>query len=143
ALFLGEGLLLGIAGALLGLPLGMGFAHLALGPMHEILSEIFLPLPATRLQIAASTWISAAIMGLATVLLASLAPALRAACEDPVRALRRLPVCQEGTHSRGRIAVAFVLTLAAVACLALKNWLPPRVGAFGAIVMVDVSGLAV
>src|SRR5262249_12592050 len=83
----GEAALLGLAGVVLGIPLGLGLARLSLGPMQGILSDVFLPVQAERLQVPVATLLGAAAAGLTTALLAALAPSLRAAAERPSEAM--------------------------------------------------------
>ena len=52
SLFVGEAALLGLAGSLLGLPLGYGLAWLALKPMQQVLSEVFVKLPDATLAVS-------------------------------------------------------------------------------------------
>ena len=90
-LFVGEAALLGLAGSLLGLPLGYGLAWLALGPMQQVLSEVFVKLPETTVSVSRPVMLLAVGAGVATALLASLIPALQAADEQPADAVRRAP----------------------------------------------------
>jgi len=49
-------LLLGLLGSVVGIPLGYGLARLALGPMHQVLSDVFLPLPWQELEMSHWPW---------------------------------------------------------------------------------------
>lgn len=92
-LFLGEAMLLGLAGTALGIPLGLGLAELALGPMQQALRDIFLPMRAEHIDLGGlgRTVTSAVLAGLATAVLAALIPSARAAAEEPADAVRRVP----------------------------------------------------
>jgi putative ABC transport system permease protein len=139
-LFLGEAGLLGLTGAVLGLPLGLGLAQLALGPMHRVLSDLYLPLDAGRLEITPGMLLGATAAGLAATLLAALAPAVEAAVPRPVEALRRLPAfAASGRLARPAGAVLALALLGAVA-VAGRGQLPPRVGTFGGLVLLLAAG---
>ncbi len=88
-LFIGEAALLGLAGSLLGLPLGYALAWLSLGPMHQVLSDAFLKLPETTVRVSWLVMLLALAAGVVTAVLASLIPALQAADEEPADAVRR------------------------------------------------------
>jgi ABC-type lipoprotein release transport system permease subunit len=90
-LFLAEALMMGVVGSGVGLPLGLGMAHLALGPVQKALHGIYLPLEGKELEPSFGLLLSAAVAGLATSLLAALVPASRAAAEEPAEAVRRAP----------------------------------------------------
>ena len=90
-LFLGEAVLLGLLGNMLGIPLGLGLARLAAGPLQQVLSDIFLPIDVQRLEVSVGTLLAAVAAGVIMPLLAGLAPALQAAAEDPADTLRRVP----------------------------------------------------
>ncbi len=87
-LFLSEGALLGLTGSLLGLPLGYGLAWAALKPMQQVLSEVFVKLPDTTVSVSTPVLLLAVGAGTVTALLASLVPALQAAEEQPIEAVR-------------------------------------------------------
>jgi putative ABC transport system permease protein len=140
-LLLGEALVLGTAGTLLGLPLGLGLAKLSLASMNRILCDVFLPLPSTGFEVSAATWIGALVAGLATALLATLVPALQAAAEGPIHALRRLPPCAGKVLRRCRLGGIPGLAAASGLCVLLKERLPLHMGAFGGLVLGVVLGL--
>ena len=93
-LFLGEAVFLGLLGALVGIPFGLGLARLMMGPIGsmvvESLGTIPMRLPALA-ELRETLW-SAAFAGLATSMAAALVPALRAAREEPADAVRRVPL---------------------------------------------------
>src|SRR5262249_38524715 len=67
-LFAGEAAFLGVTGAVLGVPLGLGLASLALGPIANTLSDLLIPMEATRVVITPVTLIAAVLAGIATAL---------------------------------------------------------------------------
>jgi putative ABC transport system permease protein len=83
ALLLGQALLLGVVGTLLGLPVGVLLAALLLR-WHEH----FLGIPMPALAVSAQGLLLAAVLGPAMTLLAVLAPARRAAGRSPLAGLR-------------------------------------------------------
>ncbi len=98
-LFVGEASLLGLTGSLLGLPLGYGLAWLALKPMEQVLSEVFVKLPATTVSVSWPVMLLALGAGMLTAVLASLLPALQAADEQPADAVRRAPQASRPLYS--------------------------------------------
>src|SRR5262249_30810221 len=88
-LFLGEAVLLGVAGSALGIPLGIGLATASLGPMQRVLRGLFRPMQGGEVDTTPELLLTAALAGLATALLAALVPASRAAAEEPADAVRR------------------------------------------------------
>src|SRR5439155_9187153 len=79
ALFAGEAGLLGLAGALGGVPLGAALANLGLGFIEQVLSDIFVPLKARPPTVTLFIFVGAVLAGLLTSLLAALVPAIHAA----------------------------------------------------------------
>src|SRR5579885_2194407 len=106
-LFLGEAAALGVAGSGVGLPLGLMLAHLSLGPMRDILGDLFLPLPDCRLEVTAGPLLGSALAGVSAALLAGVLPAVLAAREGPADALRRAPTADR--MPRGQVAVVLGL----------------------------------
>ena len=82
-LFVGEAAVQGLCGSLLGLPLGYGLAWLALRPMQNVLSEVFVKLPETTISVSVP------------VMLLALARAWRPRCWP-----RYSPRCRRPTSSR-------------------------------------------
>lgn len=142
ALFAGEAGMLGLAGALVGLPLGLGLAHLALGPLQRILSDIFLFLPMEQVQVGPRVLLGAAAAGMATALAASLVPALQAAREEPADAVRRAPRSASWRWRLLHVACCLAILGTGLGCVLLRDLLPLRYGTFGGVVLLLVSGLA-
>jgi putative ABC transport system permease protein len=141
ALFLAEAAILGLAGTVLGIPLGLGLAHWSLGPVERAMSEVFLPLRADELPITAGSLASAAAAGLMTAMLAAVLPALRSCRDTPVEALRRTPPRQG--IKRGLIMVnSLALASVGAACLWFRERLPGRVGTYGSLVLILLAALA-
>ena len=91
-LFVGEAAVLGLIGALLGVPLGYGLARVALGPLSRMLSDVFAPMETPEVHVSTGTLLIAVAAGVATTILAALIPAVQASLEEPADAVRRVPV---------------------------------------------------
>ena len=131
-LFVGEAMVLGLVGSLLGLPLGYALAWAALGPMHRVLSEVFVKLPQTVVTVSPLVMLLAVGAGMFATLLASLVPAIQAADEQPADAVRRTPQTIRPLYFALQGAAALVLTAVAVGLGVARTYLPPRFGAFAA-----------
>jgi putative ABC transport system permease protein len=144
-LFVGEAAVLGLTGSLLGVPAGFGLAGVLLGPMRDVLSDVFVPLENAALDVwTPSSQILMAVAlaaGVLTAVLAALVPACSAAMEEPADAVRRVPVA---------IRLLGYLFLAAAACMfvatglgfvLLRERLPTRAGTFGGIVFLLIGAL--
>jgi putative ABC transport system permease protein len=129
-LFVGEAALLGLIGSLLGLPLGYGLAWLLLGPMHRVLSEVFVKLPETTVSLSVPAMLLAVGAGMATALLASLIPALQAADEQPADAVRRVPQTMRPLYFALQAGTALLLAATALGAAMFRPYLPARVGSF-------------
>jgi putative ABC transport system permease protein len=141
-LFLGEAALLGLVGSGLGLPLGWGLGWLTLRPLLGFLSDVFVPMSGTALQVAPSLLGVALLAGTGTAMLAALIPALQAASEEPAAAVRRVPPTGQFRHRLLHGASILLLVLAGVACVLWRDQLPRRAGVFAGAVLLFVSGLA-
>jgi putative ABC transport system permease protein len=131
----GEAALLGLAGGLLGLPLGVGLARFGLCPVQQLLSDVFLPVEAAPLEVKAGTLLGALAAGVCTALLAALLPALKAGSVCPIEALRRLPPPPCLHWRRFRIVVVLGLLACGPGYLILSR-LPYRLGTYGNLVLV-------
>ncbi|MEM0970459.1 MAG: FtsX-like permease family protein, partial [Verrucomicrobiota bacterium] len=86
--FLGEGLLVGIPGILLGLPLGLFMASFLVDEVSKTISSHYLLLRVTDAHTSLSQLLTATVFGLGAVLVGSYLPAREAARLPPLQALR-------------------------------------------------------
>jgi putative ABC transport system permease protein len=140
-LFAGEAAVLGLIGALAGLPLGIGLARLALAPMQRVLSEVFLAVEASAIPWNTGILIVALAAGVITALVAALVPALQAATDAPADAVRRAPAGTARLFRRLQGLTSLFLILAGVAIAICREALPPRVGSYGGLVLMLVGGV--
>ncbi len=127
-LFQGEALLLGLVGSLLGIPLGIGLARVLLGPIGQMVIDALgtVPMRAPPLADLMPTLATALVAGVATSVVASLLPALRAAGEEPADAVRRVP-SPAGLPARAlQLAACLALLALGVFLFAAKDHLPAR-----------------
>jgi putative ABC transport system permease protein len=140
-LCVGEALLLGLMGGVLGLPLGLGLGQAALGPMQQVLSDVFLPLSCRQLEITPALLLSAASAGMLAALLAALVPALQAARAAPADAIRRVPPASGGVRTWLRGGTGTALLVLGALAIACKPHLPPRLGTHGGLVLILLAAL--
>lgn len=124
ALFLAEAQVLGVVGALIGIPLGMLIAHVMLGPIQELVSGIFLtPLQRNALELSPGALLTAGLGGVLTADAAALIPASRAASEEPADAVRRAPPAAGVAYRLLQIGGSLTLGLLGVFLIAVKPYL--------------------
>jgi putative ABC transport system permease protein len=140
-LFVGESALLGVIGSVLGIPAGYGLAKLALGPMRDLLSDMFLPLEVTSLDLSPLMLLLAASAGVVTAVLAGLVPAMQAAAQEPADAVRRVPHTPGWRQRWLHIAVVIGIVAAGFASFALRRHLPARLGTFGGPVLMLLAAM--
>ncbi len=120
ALFVGEGLLMGLVGALLGLGFGLFLAHVALGTVANTVSALYLPVKvATVLVTSRDVWIAAGL-GVTAAVVAAFLPARRAASIDPVSAMSGTIATSDVAFSSPKVAL--VATLCTLLVAALVAW---------------------
>ncbi len=90
ALFAGEAALLGLAGAVIGIPVGLGLALIGLEPMRSILNDVFTNLNVNRVDITPQLIAIAIAAGVTATVGAALVPAIQASRESPADAVRRV-----------------------------------------------------
>lgn len=123
-LFLGEAAVLGLLGIGVGMIGGYFLARALVGTVAETISSLYVLVHVEHLQLSPGVWISAFVLGLASVLIAAWLPAQSAAAIDPVQALHGgLRLERSARLSRGWIlGGALSLGLAAaLSVLALKT----------------------
>ena len=110
---LGEGLVLGVLGSLIGLALGI----LVAAGLRALFKAIGFELPSTGTVLAARTVYVSLAVGVIVTLVSSLAPALRATRVPPVAALREGVALPATRSSRLAFPLALVLTGLGVAAI--------------------------
>ncbi|MBN1530708.1 MAG: ABC transporter permease [Thermoleophilaceae bacterium] len=103
-----EALALGLLGAGLGVPAGIGFAS----ALNAIFKSFGIDLPNTGTVIESRTIIVALVVGIFVTLASALVPAVRATRVSPMAALREAELPESRT--RGRIFTAFAVLLFAI-----------------------------
>ena len=127
-------LVLGLVGALVGVPLGIGMARAVLAAFGEVLGAIFVNPALDPAWPTPGTVLLASAAGVATAVLAALVPAIQAATQDPADAVRRVPGVAGGVWKYAHRATCATLVAVGVAMILTRHDLPPRVGAFGGMI---------
>jgi len=136
-LFVGEAALLGLAGALAGIPIGILCArYLGLKFIQDLLRDFLVNLQAAPAEVTVGTVVVAAGGGIAVAVLAALVPAVQAAREEPASAVRRIPPVQGWRHRALQLAASVALLGAGAAIMVLRPDLPPRWATYGGFVLV-------
>ncbi len=104
--FLAEGLLLGVAGGVLGAALGAFGANLALHQVGRTLSALYLVAQSSRLWLDPATLSAGLAIGVGSALVSALAPALEAARTRPGATLRQGSSIEASQPHYGRIGAA-------------------------------------
>jgi putative ABC transport system permease protein len=110
-LFLGEALLVGLLGALLGVGLGLVMAKLALKAMSQTISELYLLMRAESLSLSPFIILLGAGTALGVALLGGLAPSLEASRTLPSEALYRGSLERRLHMNLGKISLVGVFVL--------------------------------
>lgn len=135
ALFVGEACLLGLVGAVVGVPLGVGLAQLGLGPMQRVFRDLFMDLDAREVVVTAGTVLAACAGGMATAVLAALVPAVRASAEEPADAVRRIPSRPTLSHRLVQISASSALGIAGLGFMYFRESLPHKVGTHAGLIL--------
>lgn len=135
-LFVGEATLLGLVGAVLGMPIGYLLANLGLGPMQKVFRDLFGTSEAREVILTTGTLVGASAAGVVTALLAALVPAVRASTEEPAHAVRRVPPPTGFRHLTLQVTISLALILAGAACMVLRPYLPARTGIYGCLILI-------
>jgi len=111
-LFLGEALVVGVGGTLVGVPLGLGLARLLLPTVRESAELVFaMRFFTAGLDVSPTTLALGAAAGVGAALLAGFTPARAAVRVAPLAAVRRVgPPEDRRSSAPGALAAALVLT---------------------------------
>jgi len=116
ALFLGEALLFGILGIVLGSVLGILLAQFLVGAVAQTLTSLYMLVRVNELTVSPSTVALAAFAGLGAVLAAAWFPSLEATKVKPVEALSLGHLILKSIHSTKKWTI-YALGLLVLACL--------------------------
>jgi putative ABC transport system permease protein len=136
ALFLGEAAVLGLTGAVLGVPAGVGLAHLGLDPMKGVLSDLFIALESSQVVVTPEAIFFASLTGIMTGLLAALKPAVRAALDQPADAVRRNPQPVSWEFRLAQLSLSLGLMAFGLILIFVRARLQVRTGSYGGLVLV-------
>jgi putative ABC transport system permease protein len=123
-LFLGESVVAGLFGSVLGLLAGIAIARGMTGYIGALLGEIYgVAQKAGEISTDPSLMTFAVVLGVITSVIAAIIPARSAAGVDPVQALQKGKYQQlSAGENRVRRIAALVVAIAAVACLLLERY---------------------
>lgn len=138
-LFASAAAILGLIGAVLGVPLGMLLAEVTLAQFEDELKSMFLNPEVNPTRV---TWANAALAvlaGVTTAVFAALVPAVQAATDDPAHVVRRTHSGAKGIWKLLHQCACLALLLAGFAAIFARHELPPRLGAIGGMIVVLVG----
>lgn len=141
-LFAAEAALLGLIGSLLGIPLGYGLANLGLGPMQEILQEIFYSLETRGVDVPYSLMALGLGIGMATAVAAALVPAYQASRETPAEAVRRVLKAPSARRLALQAGISVLFIVTGMLIILLRDYFPRRWGMYGGLILVLIGALA-
>lgn len=144
-LFLQEAACLGLAGSLLGIPLGLGIARLVVGPMGNALEEVLgRPTGEAAIHLDWSNSLLAVAAGLLTALVAALLPSWRASMEPPAGVVRQSGAGVSRDWLKSSLPILMLvggLAFTAWCMVEFRHQLPNRLGAFGGLAVLLVACL--
>jgi putative ABC transport system permease protein len=139
-LFTGESMVLGLIGAVLGVPLGYGLAKLTFYLVRLEMEQLFL----TGNQPLDLTWgtvLLAVGSGVATAWLAALVPAMQAASDEPADAVRRAPSSAGRFYRHLQVLASVAMIGTGFSFVLIRDHLPRRVGGFGGMALLLIGML--
>jgi putative ABC transport system permease protein len=140
-LFLGESLIMGVIGSLIGLPLGWLMAWLALTPMARVITDLLVPVDNVTVDLPVWLMVVSVVCGTLVAGVAAIVPALQASQEEPADAVRRVPKLDDGVLIALQLAAVLLLVVVGGAMVYWRASLPRYVGMFAGIVALLLGGL--
>jgi putative ABC transport system permease protein len=140
-LFAGEALLMGVAGAGIGLIFGHILAQMSLRPVNRALSGIYFPVDAQQVEMSPDTLLIASLAGIVTALLAALVPAWQASLENPAEAVRRIPRMPTWRYRFLQVGTSLLLLSVGLLLILERERLPAKVGTFGGLMAMLLGSL--
>jgi putative ABC transport system permease protein len=127
-LFAGEAALLGLAGSLLGIPMGLGLARVLQPLVEAVLQDVFMTISARSLEVSAWVLAAAVVIGVLTAVAACVFPAMTAASEKPAEAVRRIPPAHTWRYWVAQAAASAFMIVLGVLCIVVRGLLRERMG---------------
>jgi putative ABC transport system permease protein len=140
-LFASMAAILGVIGAVLGVPLGVALAEVTLSTLHNELQSMFLNPDVNPTRLSWETVLLAILAGVSTATFAALVPAVQAANDDPAHVVRRSGIGARGTWRMVHRLTCLGMIGGGIAMIFLRSELPPRVGAIGGMTLMLVGML--
>jgi putative ABC transport system permease protein len=140
-LFAGEAALLGLAGSLLGIPLGMAMASAGLHHVQQVLSDMLSAVETTHVDVGPGVIALALAAGVCTAVTAALIPAIFASHDRPAEAVRRMPRPPTWRYQFLQAFASVLLATLGLACVLGRERLPERVGRFGGLGLMLLAAL--
>ena len=139
ALFSAVAAVLGLIGAVLGVPFGMLLAEVTLSQFRSELESMFLNPEVNPRHVSWATAGVAVLVGTVTAVFAALVPAIQAANDDPAHVVRRSAGGAKGLWKLAHRVVCAGMVVAGVAVVLLRFELPSRIGSVGGLTLVLVG----
>src|SRR5205823_14759046 len=140
-LFATAAAVLGVIGAVAGVPLGVALAELTLSQFKTELESMFLNPDINPMRISWANAALAVLAGVSTAVFAALVPAVQAAHDDPAHVVRRSAAGARGAWKLAHRLTCLALLLGGGAMILARHDLPARLGAVGGMTLVLVGML--
>jgi putative ABC transport system permease protein len=140
-LFAGEAALLGLAGSLLGIPLGIGLAYLGLQPVQELLSDIFVGVETDQVQVSFGLILLAFAAGTVTATVAALVPAVSASRENPAAAVRQITKPANLRYLAWQVVSSLAMIGLGIVFILARHLMFTRLGTYGGMMLVLLGAL--
>jgi len=132
--------ILGVVGAVLGVPLGIGLAELTLSQFRSELESMFLNPDINPTRISWANAGLAVLAGVSTAVFAALVPTVQAANDDPAHVVRRGAGVGKGVWRFIHRLACAALVAGGIALIVSRHYLPARLGSVGGM-MIALVGL--
>ena len=140
-LFATAAAVLGLIGAVAGVPLGIGLAEVTLSQFKSELESMFLNPDVNPTRVSLANAALAVLAGVSTAVFAALVPAVQAANDDPAHVVRRSPGGAKGVWKLAHRLTCLALVGGGTAMIVFRHQLPARLGAVGGMMAVLVGML--
>ena len=122
AMILAQATVLGIAGALLGIGLGIFLSRSAIGMVTTSINDLFFVSNVREIDVSPLTLLKGGMLGIAAAMIGALIPAYEATRVSPVGTLQRSTIESQTRGSLHRVSIAGIAALLLGAGLLLPEW---------------------